>query len=547
MNAGEIIIGGNATFSVKGNTDLSNTGKLTTTTATTLIFDGDVTLDDGGPRFDANSSEMIVTGNWFSSSVGNFNSNNSLVRFEGNTNTIIDGSTHFRRLRINKPANTLVTNISSPFNINNTLTIRGGVLVLTPGSNSMTVGGNLTIESNASLDMGNPGINIFIGGNLDDQNSAEPSNIAPNKRGLYIGGGDGSFSGYAPISPAIAGRPTITFNGTSGDQIIKGNVQLRNFANSLLSGKYGIALPNVVIDKVADTIRFNSSVNARVHGRLTINRGGLNIGNDNTLYFGDESTDELLINTNGTLVLPAGAGLRMNSGGNADGSFLKVNGGKLRMIGSGSKPVIVNRDGAPGNYYRMAALSGSVEVIYTDFNFQGASNNGFPSDPNDPNIATTPNWHTNGSLGGFKIYSQAVVDPDNKGYNFSFCVIGANAANNTTGLTINTNQNLNIIGAIFNTSATSGRNCVNNTDPATATGVITFFQSSGELGGVYGEGNDGGHNDEAVVWLTHPFIYWVGDYSSGSFRATDPITGINEAYTGTTAWIILKTGVWVVD
>jgi hypothetical protein len=131
----------------------------------------------------------------------------------------------------------------------------------------------------------------------------------------------------------------------------------------------------------------------------------------------------------------------------------------------------------------------------------------------DPIGATA---HTNMSNGGFKIYSQAVIDPTNAGYNFSYCTLGANAAGGTTSLTINTGQTLNIEGVTFNTSGSGGINCVNNNNPNSAdparTGVITFIASRGELGGVNGESNDGGFNDtDGVIWETFKKIYWIGD------------------------------------
>lgn len=532
MTAGGITVGQNATFRVTGNTSISNIGLLTTTTVTPVEFNGNVALVNAGTRFASNASVIVVNGNWTSAAIGNFTYTNSLVRFEGNTNVTITGSTQFSRLQINKNSNTLVNNSSSPFTIASTLEIKGGVLVLSAASNSMSVRGNLIIESGASLDMGNPGVNVYLGGGLDDQNSVEPSNVAPNRRGLYINGGDGSLPGYAPISPAIVDRPTLIFDGDSGDQVIKGAVQLRDFTNSLLAGRFGLALPNVIINKADDTLRFNSATSTRIHGNLTIESGGLNVGTGNALYFGDQSSDEILINTQGTLMFPAGSMLRMNTGSSPDGSFLKVNGGKLRMIGSSSQPVNVNRDGQSGSYYRMAALSGSVEAIYTTFNFQGASNNGFPNDPVLGSVGVI-----NGTNGGFKIYSPAVIDPDNKGYNFSFCVLGANAAVETTSLTINNDQTLNIFGTIFNTSGSGGKNCVNNTDPATSTGTITFLSSSGELGGVFGENNDAAANDAAVIWLTNTFMYWVGNYAPAGFRGTDPVTSVDETHVGNAnAW-----------
>lgn len=524
-------------LTVTGSTRIWGTAKLITNTTATVNFNGNVDLQPtgAGSRFDAFNSKIEVTGSWISTLSTFFAAGTSTVKFIGSTNTTIQGQCKFANLTIEKNVGALITN-SSNLTIDQNLLIQSGALILNdvPLAVDMVLKGDLTIIKDASIDIANPSLLIEIGGNLEDQNLAEPTNISP-RRGLYIGMNPTNPMGIRPCTPGIYSvqpvqtLPTIRFNGTT-DQRITGYVPLRTYCGGFYP-KNGIALPNIEIIKTG-AVRLNSDVNARIHGNLTIVQGEFNL-NSQILYFGDNENDEINIQGSnptspGIFTAPEGSQLIMNTGTTADGTFLKVNGGALKLLGKASNPVVITREGTVGQYFRMAAFSGTVEAIYTTISYQGSSNVGFYPDGGS---GLAPDAITYQSAGGFKIYSSAVIDPDNLGYNFSYCVLGANAAAGTTSLTINTNQDLTIVGSVFNTSGSGGINVVKNNPQ----GVITFVRSSGELGGVNGEFYDGGYYadpivgdpvagyDEGIIWETFKRIYWVGNTYDGRLN-TDVTT-----------------------
>jgi hypothetical protein len=504
-------------LTVTGLTQISETGKLITNTTSTVDLKGNVELSTGtGSRFDAFNSKIDVTGNWQSSLPVYFGAGTSTVKFIGNTHTQIRENSSFANLIIEKSAGATVTytNTSTISNllINKNLLIQSGTLILTniPMAVDMALKGDLTIIKDASVDIGNPNIVVEIGGNLEDQNTAEPTNTTP-RRGLYIGMNPAHPMGVRSCTPGgyttqpVQALPTIRFNGTT-EQRITGYVPLRTYCGGFYP-KNGIALPNIEILKT-DTVRLNSDVNVRIHGNLNIVQGGFNLSSQ-ILYFGDHENDEINILPGGTFTVPEASQIFMNTGTTSNGTFLKVNGGALKFLGKANNPVVITREGTVGQYYRMAAYSGTVEAIYTTISYQGSSNTGFLADNSLPADAITY-----GSAGGFKIYSSAVIDPYKRGYNFSYCVLGANAAGGTTSLTINSGQDLEIVGTVFNTSGSGGINITKNNP----NGIITFFRSSGELGGVNGEFYDGGYyadpngiHPEGVVWETYPRMYWIAN------------------------------------
>ncbi|QHT68025.1 T9SS type A sorting domain-containing protein [Rhodocytophaga rosea] len=540
LSAGSIEVGTTllttqSKFSVTGNTLISDDGFLLAN-ASTVEFFGDIMLAAPGAssKFTPFGTNVIITGNWESDSDGYFTGATSTVTFTGNSNTSILGVNRFANVTILKDDGFTVTN-ESDLIIDRDLLVQSGALILKniPGDD-MILNGNLTIANNASLDISdaisNPGnrIRIRISGNLTDLNDQEP-NISP-RRGLYVGlnpanpmGVRGcSSGGYS--TPPVQLLPTIFFRG-GNLQIITGRVKLRTYCGGIYTNEDpGIALPNVLVGKSGNVVQLNTNTNARIHGDLTID-GGEFFLNSRALFYGDDENDEILINTGGIFHANASSRIFMNTGTTDRGTFLKVDGGALKLIGTSTNPIVITREGTPGQYYRMAAYRGTVEAAYTTISYQGTTNSGFAADP----ISATA--HTNNSNGGFKIYSEAIIDPNNLGYNFSYCTLGANAANNTTSLTINTGQTLNITGTTFNTSGSGGFNCVNNNDPNSAdplrTGIITFIASRGELGGVNGEAYDGGLNDtDGVIWETFTKIYWVGNTYDG--RANAAATAWND-------------------
>jgi hypothetical protein len=503
-------------LTVNGLTRISGTGRLVINTTSTTNFNGNVELI-ATSRFDAYNSKIEVTGNWISTLSTFFVAGTSTVKLIGNTNTTIQGQCRFANLAVEKSGGALVTNVSS-LTIDQNLLIQSGTLILTdvPLPVDMALKGDLTIIKDASVDIAIPSLVIEIGGNLEDQNIAEPTNLTP-RRGLFIGMDPANPMGVRSCTPGVYSiepeqdLPTIRFNGST-EQRITGYVPLRTYCGGFYP-KNGIALPNIEIYKT-DTVRLNSDVNVRIHGNLNIIEGGFNLSSQ-ILYFGDNENDEINIQTLGTFTAPEGSQIFMNTGTTANGTFLKVNGGALKLLGKASNPVVITREGTVNQYFRMAAFSGTVEAIYTTISYQGSSNAGFYP---DGGYGLAPDAITYQSAGGFKIYSSAVIDPNNLGYNFSYCVLGANAASGTTSLTINTGQDLNIMGTIFNTSGTGGINVVKNN----ADGIITFVRSSGELGGVNGEFYDGGYYadpvvgyEEGVVWETFTRMYWIGNTYDG--------------------------------
>lgn len=582
---------------VNGNATVSS-GELVT--ESNVNFEQNFTINGTG-IFTASSGIAVaieVKGNWNSNAPGAvFNAGISALVMSGSSNTTINpkAGSEFNQLIIQK-SQTLNTQATVTF-INNPLRIRKeveiqsgallasdvtafaqivdaytatnpanfGVIMVDPDEVSIPlpdlyIGGNLLIFDDASLrldnddDNTNPnGICMHLGGSLTDNNNTEPAITLGAKRSLWVGSPN-----MAPATPN-SNRPTIVFVGDK-PQDIKGNApQLRGFNNQPNQG-LGIALPNVIINKTNNDNKVSIDASKagsdrhklRIFGNLTIIRGTF-FTNGTTLRFGDEATDE--INVFGIMDVNPGSTLFFNTGGQHNGAFLRGRrGGLVRLIGSVSNPINVNREeNGTGQYYRTAIYDGcSIQAYYTNFNFQssavGAAADNFAgfSLPGLGKAYTSPGNGGLESKGGFKVYAGAVINPvtfpsygsgytsadPTTGvpvpYNFSYCA-SANGANNLTVITINTGQTLEIEGFNFGGSSNiaNNNNCVANTDEGLST--ITFIRSRGALGGIYGESFDGGIHETTgnppryrILWDTYPFMYWVGNYDQPGFRNGTP-------------------------
>ncbi len=405
-------------------------------------------------------------------------------------------------------------------------------------------------------------LTLWVTGELSDKNSNEPT----ARTGFYVG------------NPSVLGRfsdrPVVVFTGNKSTDVA-GNYLLRNALDQNVGTPKGIILPNVIIARQGATNAgpiFDVSIGVvvgtggmRVLGDMVICAGYRFTTASRDFYFGDESNnDALLTNTDildvfGRFLVSAGSTFYIATGGDARGAFLRVrDGGQITFGGTPALRVTVARDIQAGTYYRMCAYSGSkVNASYTDFAFQGASNDGFfPTLPAaqtarqfNYGTGTAQNALNNGvagvnrnflndfvnsnsgalantqSKGGFKILKGASIGnadviiagtPDapvpiptggNTKRDFSSCSFQAGATC-FTALTINTGQALDIsevtfVGSSGSTSAGCDYNIVNffddykdnafNTDGVNELNIIYCYGCLGARGGSLGEVYDGGY------------------------------------------------------
>lgn len=579
-------------FVQSGELDIANGSPLRVFGNFNIVANGIVRATNG-------STIIQLTGDWNSNTAATpnpFIRGTSSVQFFGTAASVIrpSATTEFESLALIKTGSGLVTSLgaaTNPLRIAGTLSINpGNVLRMSNVVDASTAVG-LAVPFNhvagaattININVPNPdlivrdvsianggGIDLFsnepagantiamhISGNLTDNNSA----FSTATTGLHVGPNILSGGGSQGDNDAL---PTVVFVG-GASQSIDGNTNgMRNYSNTTIAGLSGLYLPNVFVVKDANSNVVSASPAGealRITGNLTVVRGKMRFSN-NRLLFGNRDNDEILIY--GVLEFIEGARLSMSTGGNGNGAFLRVmRGGLLRMIGSPSQRIEVDRDGNPGQYYRTEARPGGMlEVMFTNFNFQGVSNAGFFNNGGDR------------SDGGFKVHRGAIVNPvvtgdanypdnsigvfadlddfDGDGDtaergprfvlitfatgtervypNFSYCSF-AQGATGYTGLTINTGQTLTIVGARFTGSSdiTNDNNivaspvdtanfqsqCINA--PNSSTQIAAFFTpgatvnagedqcgiifmefSDGQIGGRNGEGFDGGVNDTAT-------------------------------------------------
>ena len=228
----------------------------------------------------------------------------------------------------------------------------------------------------------NTNLTLWVGGAFSDLNTAEPTPTA----GFYIGN--------PSINGKFSDRPLMVFDGNNPLGIsVSGAYTLRNSSDATLGTK-GIILPNVILSRLgvtnADAVSTVfigaaaiGSVGLRVLGDMVIGVGYRFSTNGKDFYFGDQA-DASLANTDvldvfGRFLVDAGSTFFMSTGGNAEGTMMRVRqGGHMTFGGTPNSPVLVSRDINAGTYYRICAYSGSnINAAYADFLFQGSSNNGF--------------------------------------------------------------------------------------------------------------------------------------------------------------------------
>ncbi|GIV40449.1 MAG: hypothetical protein KatS3mg033_2249 [Thermonema sp.] len=584
-------------------------GSLRIETGQPLVVRGDIVLPGAGFINAFNGSSIIrLSGSW--NSLGCTAANplltnaNSSVQFieGGNVEIRPSTSTRFDEVIIQKSSGNTVTLYDNPLVIDRLLNILPGCgLVVTnvtnnvyasvnkPGANPGGINTDrtydipaadidvkdLVIENNGFIDLytnepvGSSTIALFLRGNLVDNNTAYPSNTA----GFYVGpsnvcGNNNGKCDDATSQPDNNALPTVVLLGNL-NQTLNGNTQgLKNINNSPIAGLAGIYLPNVYVYKAsnANFVEIPSGKGVRVQGDMYILTGTFRLP-EATMLFGNRDNDVLRVY--GVLEFQAGSRLGMCTGKTNRGSFLQIgNGGLVSFLGTPSKRVQVDRDGTPGQYYRMEAWPGGrVEAAFTNFNYQCSTDAGF--------------LHDGGanSDGGFKMHYGSELAPptagvtddydyDNDGnttetgpryqlvngepiyYNFSYCSFAQGATGNTA-LTINTGQTMTIKGARFtgsNSDLTNDNNIVASTAASAAAfgyvgitclspaqtgdvcGVIKMVASSGTIGGSNGEGWDGGDNDDSdpnddrIIWSEFAPVYWVGGMvdSSSPYNPCDP-------------------------
>ncbi|HAI75213.1 MAG TPA: hypothetical protein DCM08_03125, partial [Microscillaceae bacterium] len=419
----------------------------------------------------------------------------------------------------------------------------------------------------ASLDLftGTPrdSICLHIGGTLTDNNVQEPSQTVGQRRGFYIGPVDNLFN-PAAISAATTNNPIVVFNGTVGQNIngpLSGGIQLRDYNNIPNQGS-GIVLPNVYIFKPnGSTVSIGGGSNVRILGDLNIFAGIFSL-NGRRLIFGDQSSDEINVLSLGNVANPnpdfsgvfevaAGSNLVMasssgatSSGELAFGCILRVRrGGRADFSGTPALPISFDRDSRIGGRTRIAVYSGGfISARFTTFNFLTPNNTGSgntigysitTSTPTDANYPTNPGGAYN--EGGLKIYPGAIMVQTSVGGAspaigdaFSDCVF--NSTNGNVNLTIDTDRavdfgsstvttrSFTIYNAEFNGRSDQNRSCIskNNLLPR----VVTFVDSKGTIGGIFGEDNDDdagsstGAVDARIVWQNAPLARWNGSVST---------------------------------
>ena len=383
--------------------------------------------------------------------------------------------------------------------------------------------------------------------------------------------------------------PTIVFFGTDNGSMIGNVTNLPDLCNNFSQGN-GLILPNVILNKTntnpatphATNMDIPALQNLKINGNLTIVKGTFNM-NSRLLLFGDYSgkggsaaanlAEDDKIEVFGIFDMVVGSTLLMNTGAEERGTIIRVRkGGFFKTVGTSAAPNKITREGTPGQYYRFAIYNGGgIASFRTEHTFMSWRSDedalaispsttastlansladetitqcpNYDLLPTDSNVATETGpgsghgWVN--SRGGLKVLWGAIVNPFNTGtpdldfgtadHNFSYGTFGSGGPS-ATSLTINTGQELDIIGTFFgNNSGANSRNIVANTrvyfnnpastDPANVN-IITLKGTSGPIGGSAGEQFDGGKNDEDIAplfdlikWETYTFIYWVGNYN----------------------------------
>ena len=439
-------------------------------------------------------------------------------------------------------------------------------------------------------------ISVHITGTIQDNNT----DYATNSRGFFVSPSNLSGGSSQGDNNRL---PTVVFRGTQVQEIRGFTNGLKNRTNQPITGLEGMYLPNVYVAKDIETreVLIQAGKGVRVVGDMRIVIGTFTAPANSTLLYGNRDNDDLDIY--GILNIREGCRFGISTGGNSRGAFVKVRrGGLLKLIGSSSARVAVDRDGTPGQYYRIEAQPGGmIEAVFTNFTFQGSTDNGFLDDGGarsdgglkmhfgsilnprngagyDPVAGINTLYPLqndpldvdgDGNTGLDDVPSYTPVDPNGTPadgdefpiyHNFSFCSY-AQGATGYTGITVNTGQTLTMMGTRFTGSCCitqdnnivaspaesadamdsnndgtldeHGLPCVSiatcDVDPALdGCGVITMIFSEGAIGGVNGEGWDGGSNDtntpstDRIVWENYNPMYWVGNYSGSGFGDRDP-------------------------
>ncbi len=180
--AGSLLSSSGGTITVNGNFTLNATSGRdialisSGSTAGTLTVKGDFNIIGSGSTFILNNGStgavnLFVTGNF--SNAGTFTPGTSTVTFNGNSPSIIGGSssTSFNNLTINKvAAATTVTSVTKAFTVTGNLAVAQGNLILQATDANYAVTGNLTVSANGTLthsvDWDIAGKLLSVGGNV---------------------------------------------------------------------------------------------------------------------------------------------------------------------------------------------------------------------------------------------------------------------------------------------------------------------------------------------------------------------------------------------
>lgn len=433
--------------------------------------------------------------------------------FGGNAQVVsgTNAAVTFYDLSINKTTGTAIRNSTAqthatglPLTVTNNLAIQQGVLRIwnnNAATVDLTVGANLAISLDGGLDIsGSNQILVRIGGNLTDDNTSLPNTA----RGLYLGAetipGTSVGSGFY-----TNGTPTIELVGTA-DQFISGNAQGHR---SRAFNFTGIVLPAVTIAGGSSRIVTVSGI-ARVRGNLTINSGTFRLSAQ-SFYFGDDdngadtdaSSDQIIVNSGATFDVQGGTSLYAFPANGNTATIQVNNGGNLRMVGSGTSPILFERDGGFGavtNQYQ-ASANGRARIVF-----------------NGGTAGTLAMYWVNLARLGFDGGGTANAGLDIQSgnvdatYNLSYCTF---AGGNNVSLLRWENSftgNINVLNVTF-TSAYA--DAVVRTTGAGG-GTVTFVSASGSAGSQNNEldSPDGGATTGFLRWSSPVAKTWTGATST---------------------------------
>jgi len=454
-----------------------------------ILIKNDLTIQSG--TLNSFLNNITIEGNW-TNNVGTdgFVEGTNTVTFSGANPKDISTNETFNNLVINKTfVGTSGVEILSPLTVNvlGNLNLTQGTLQLDDNS-TLNVSNDISFALNAGLNaISGPGINIGIGGNWTNNNTA----AATTNAGFY------------------GGTSTVTFNG-SADQGVNTGFTSESFYNLNVNKSGGYFSPNDVL-KIGGNIQilngtwgeFTSGLAHELSGNIKIfalgafyPKGNFTFtGNTNTTFENVGSNNHFLVNARvnkvssaNTLTLLSPVHL-FNSGTlNVDKGTVNLNGNYFRVVGNvninnGGK-IAINSDAwlEIGSADALNVNSGgTLEVIGTAGHPAKVTHNGgyytFNVNSGGTISANNATFEYTGTIDGLNVKSGAIINAANCFHNCTFRN-GDPSVSNAALITIDNSQTFTVNSASF-PAASTAKNVAKNVN----SGHVTFYSATGAFAG----------------------------------------------------------------